>query len=206
MYTYTKKKNFPKRRLIVSLCALMAVSVSYLSYEYWKQSQERDTPVFKEQDVPVLTLPDTTQQTIVKPFKVDANIAIDFFDGKENEIDNMTKFEGVYRGNQGIDYTFQEESFDILSSVDGIVSEVKEDTIFGNSVTVVNKDLSITYQSLHDVCVKQGDNINQMDPIGKAGKNIYNKELGNHLHIVVEKNGKILDPKTVFDKALGDIK
>lgn len=83
---------------------------------------------------------------------------------------------------------------------------MKEDALFGKSVTIKSKDLSITYQSLDDVALKQGDKVNQGDAIAKAGTNIYNKELGKHLHMVVEKNGTIIDPKTVFDKTLSEIK
>lgn len=118
----------------------------------------------------------------------------------------MTKFEGVYRANQGMDYSFNKEAFDVLASFSGEVSDVKEDNIFGKSVTITSKDLSITYQSLSDITVKKGDKVNQKDPIAKAGSNIYNKELGNHLHIVVEKNGKIIDPELMYGKTNAEIK
>ena len=117
-----------------------------------------------------------------------------------------TTQKGVYRANQGIDYACNDEAFDVLAVFAGDVSEVKEDALFGKSVTIKSKDLSITYQSLDDVALKQGDKVNQGDAIAKAGTNIYNKELGKHLHMVVEKNGTIIDPKTVFDKTLSEIK
>lgn len=206
MYSYTKPKKVFKRRLMVSLACLLAVSVSYLSYEYYQQTRSKDTAVFKEQDVPVLSLPDTAQQKAIKPFTVEAQTALEYFDGSESKVETMTKFEGVYRGNQGIDYTFQDQAFDVVACLDGTVSEVKEDAVFGKSVTIVNQDLSITYQSLSDIAVKNGDRIHQSDVIAKAGKNIYNKDLGNHLHIVVEKNGKIMDPKLMYDKSPNELK
>lgn len=191
---------------MVSLACLLAVSVSYLSYEYYQQTRSKDTAVFKEQDVPVLSLPDTAQQKAIKPFTVEAQTALEYFDGSESKVETMTKFEGVYRGNQGIDYTFQDQAFDVVACLDGTVSEVKEDAVFGKSVTIVNQDLSITYQSLSDIAVKNGDRVHQSDVIAKAGKNIYNKDLGNHLHIVVEKNGKIMDPKLMYDKSPNELK
>lgn len=206
MYSYTKEKKFPKRKLIVSLVCLLAVSVSYLSYEYYMYKQPGDTSVFKEEGAPVLALPDSTSTKVIKPFNVEAVTALEFFDGKESEVENVTEFEGVYRGNQGIDYTYNDEAFDVLSCFSGTVSEIKDDPIFGKSVTIVNQDLSITYQSLAEIAVKKGDTVNTSDVIAKAGKNIYNKELGNHLHIAVEKNGKIMDPKAVYDKTLSEIK
>lgn len=206
MYSYKKEKKFPKRKLIVSLFCLMAVSVSYFTYEYYLQSKPSDTSVFKEEDVPVLALPNSTEEKAIKPFEVDAQIVLDFFDGKESDVESITEFEGIYRGNQGMDYTFQGEAFNVLASLSGTVSEVKEDPIFGVSVTIVNQDISITYQSLADVAVKKGDKVNQKDVIAKAGKNVYNKELGNHLHIAVTKNGAIIDPELIYDKTLREIK
>ena len=206
MYSYTKEKKFPKRKMIVSLFCLLAVSVSYLSYEYYQQRHAAATPVFKEEGVPVLALPNSDSQKIVKPFLVEAKTALEFFDGKDGKVENVTEFEGVYRGNQGIDYTYNDEAFDVLASFGGTVSEVKDDPIFGKSVTIVYQDLSMTYQSLGEIAVKKGDAVNAKDVIAKAGKNVYNKDLGNHLHVVVEKNGRIIDPKLVYDKTFGEIK
>lgn len=204
MYSYVKEKKVPKRKLIVSLSCLLVLAVAFFSYEY-TQGRKADTAVFKEESVPVLALPNITQKG-VKPFDVNAQIVLDYYDGTDSKTSNMTKFEGVYRANQGVDYAFQKESFPVMAIFAGEVREVKEDNLFGKSVTIAKDDLSITYQSLSDVAVKEGDNINQSDVIAKAGTNIYNKELGNHLHVVVEKNGKIIDPKSVFDKTLSEIK
>ena len=204
MYSFTKEKNTSKRRLIVALSCVLVIAVAFISYEYTSRKDKEDTAVFKE-SVPVLSLPDTTQKGI-HPFNVEAKTVLEYFDGKDHEVDSMTKFEGVYRANQGIDYACNDEAFDVLAVFAGDVSEVKEDALFGKSVTIKSKDLSITYQSLDDVALKQGDKVNQGDAIAKAGTNIYNKELGKHLHMVVEKNGTIIDPKTVFDKTLSEIK
>ena len=44
MYSYTKKKKFPKRKMIVGLSALLVVAVAFLSYEY-TLNKEKDTAV-----------------------------------------------------------------------------------------------------------------------------------------------------------------
>lgn len=207
MYSYAKDKKFPKRRLIVSLSCVLIAAAAFLTVEYTTKKTEKDTSVFKEDTTPVLSLPSSAaEEKGVQPFAVKAQVVLDYFDGKESEIDSMTKFEGVYRANQGMDYAFNEEAFDVLASFGGEVSEVKDDNIFGKSVTITNEDLCITYQSLSDITVKKGDKVNQKDPIGKAGTNIYNKDLKNHLHIVVEKSGRIIDPKLIFGKTVSEIK
>lgn len=207
MYSYTKEKKFPKRKLIVSLSCLLVAATAFMTYEYSLNKNTKDSAVFKEDTTPVITLPSGTQdEKGIKPFSVDAKVALEYFDGKDSKVDNMTKFEGIYRANQGMDYTFNNEAFDVLSVYSGDVSDVKDDSVFGKSVTIVSKDVSITYQSLGEVAVKKGDHVNQKDVIAKASNNIYNKDLGNHLHIVVEKNKKIIDPKLIYEKTLSEIK
>lgn len=194
-----------KRKLILTLSCLLVVAVTFLSYEYALTQKEQDTAVFKEEAIPVLALPNTVQKGIL-PYNVEATTVLEYFDGKDGEIANMTKFEGVYRANQGIDYAFEDQAFDIMAIFSGNVSEVSEDPMFGKSITITNGDLAITYQSLSDIAFKQGDVVNQGDVIAKASTNIYNKDLGNHLHIVVEKNGAIIDPKSIYEKTLEEIK
>ena len=68
MYSYTKKKKFPKRKMIVGLSALLVVAVAFLSYEY-TLNKEKDTAVFNEDDVPVLTLPANAAKEKAKNFR-----------------------------------------------------------------------------------------------------------------------------------------
>lgn len=207
MYSYTKKKKVPKRKLIISLSCLLVATTAFLTYEFALKKKAQDSAVFKEDTTPVIELPSKDlEEKANKPFVVDAKVVLEYFDGKDSKIENMTKFEGVYRANQGMDYAFNNEKFDIVSVFSGEVSDVREDPVFGKSVTIVYNDIAVTYQSLSDVLVKKGDKVKQKDVIAKAGTNIYNKELGNHLHIVVEKDKKIMDPKLIYDKTLNEIK
>lgn len=206
MYSYTKKRKLSKRKMIVTMSCLLVVAIAFISYEY-TANQEKETAVFKEESVPVLTLPvSDVKETGRKPFNVDAKVVLDYFDGKESEVDSITEFEGVYRGNQGMDYALDQESFEVVSCFSGKVSEVKDDSIFGKSVSIVSGDLEITYQSLGEVNVEKDAEVKQGDVIGKAGTNIYNKDLGNHLHIVVTQTGKIIDPEMIYDKTVDEIK
>lgn len=207
MYSYKKKKGFPKRSLMVFMSCLCMCAAAYLTYEYSFQDKEAQTPVFKEDTVPVINLPQIDSiEKGVQPFSVDAKVVLDYYDGSETKVASLTKFEGVYRGNQGMDYAYNEETFDVLASFSGTVTEVKDDNIFGKTVTIESDTLSVTYQSLSEITVKEGDKVQQKNTVGKAGTNIYNKDLGNHLHIVVEKNDVLINPEIIFGKALKDIK
>lgn len=207
MYSYTKKKRFTRRKLIVSLSCVLVVAVAFLSFEYTNR-RKNTTPVFQEDSVPVLALPASDPvEKGKKPFNVDAKVVLEYFDGSEQKVDSITEFEGVYRANQGMDYATEDQAaFDVTAVFSGKVSAVKDDAIFGKTVTITCDDLDVTYQSLGETALKEGDSVKQGAPIGKAGTNIYNKDLGNHLHIVTEKTGKIIDPETVFGKSKQEIK
>ena len=130
---------------------------------------------------------------------------MDFYDGSESEVDSFSQFEGVYRMNQGIDYAYQNEAFDVLAIFSGSVEEVKEDAMFGHTVKVKSDDLTITYQSLSAPTLQEGDAIKQGDVIAQAGVNIYGKDLGNHVHIVVSKGDRLIDPESIYGLAVKDI-
>ncbi|MCY9412288.1 M23 family metallopeptidase, partial [Bacillus haynesii] len=52
---------------------------------------------------------------------------------------------------------------------------------------------------------KQGDKIEQNQVIGKAGKNLYNEEGGNHVHFEIRKDGVALNPLNFMDKPVSSI-
>ena len=185
--------------------ALLIFGAVYVSYALLQQDQE-DTAVFKEEeDTVVLQLPDMTQKGVL-PFTVKAQTVLEYYDGSDHDVESITKFEGVYRANQGIDYALDGEAFEVIAIFSGTVTEVKDDELFGKSVTIQTGDtLTITYQSLADVTVAEGDEVSQQQVFAKAGENIYNKDLGVHLHVVVEKDGVVIDPKLVYDKTLEEI-
>ena len=206
MYSYVKERKLSKKKLLISLSCLLIAGCGLISYRFYHQQQnKKDSAVFQEEILPVLALPDA-QQKGVKPFSVDAQVVLDYYDGKESEINNITQFEGVYRGNQGIDYALNDQVFEVQAVFSGEVSDVRNDELFGNTVVIQSGDLIITYQSLDAIQVKKGEHIEQKQTIGTAGKNIYNKDLGNHVHIVTQVNGKLVDPETIYDKTLEELK
>lgn len=206
MYSYVKHKKFTKRKMLLLCCILGVLGLSYFSYYNMNQKENKETAVFKEEENVVLTLADMTQKGVF-PFSVKAQTVLEYYDGSNHDVDSITKFEGVYRGNQGIDYALNNESFEVMPIFSGTVTEVKEDELFGQSVTIQSSDaIKITYQSLSNVSVKQGDEVSQKQVFANAGENIYHKDLGVHLHVVVEQNGVVIDPKLVYDKTLEELK
>ncbi len=204
MYTYTKKKNHRKVLLIGSMTLILIAAVLGLSY-LMTQRPSADVPVSAEETtVPIIALPKEAEKA-KRPYKVEANIVLDYYDGQEKDIRDMTKFEGTYRANQGIDYALDDQEFDVLAIFSGEVVDVKEDPLFGQSCTIKSDQLTITYQSLKDMKKSVGDQVSQGDAISLASTNIYNKDLGNHLHIVVEKDGVRIDPEDIYGKSLQEL-
>lgn len=205
MYTYTKKKNSTKKKMIFTLSFVLLLGVGVLSYTFQQMEPKEDTPVFNENPLPVIALPDSTEKGI-RPYTVEAVIALNHYDPSNEEADDMTLFEGKYRGNEGIDYAFNDEAFDVVAIFSGTVSDIKEDPLFGHSITITSGDLVITYQSLSEITLTNGAEVKQGDVLGKASANVYNKDLNNHVHIVAKKGTTLLNPETLYDKTTSEIK
>ena len=205
MLSYENKTFKWKKRGILILSCFLIIAVGTLTWMMNQQDPAVEPTVAENQEV-VLPLPDEDLPDVVeKPFTVDAMIAVDYFDGENEENDAFTQFEGVYRSSQGIDYTLEGEAFDVVAMISGEVSDVREDELFGNTVVLQNGNLTITMQSLKDVQVKKGDRVTQGDLIARAGTCVYGKEFGNHLHLVVEANDQLIDPETVYGKSVEEL-
>lgn len=183
------------------LLLLVIVGVITIGYNCFKPHEE--VAVFNEVKEVVLSIDE--EQKGIKPFKVKANKVSEYYDGKQHDLDSITKYEDVYRGNQGIDYTYQKEKFEVIAVFDGQVSDIKNDQVFGNSITITSDQIAITYESISDLKFKKGDKIKQGEVIGLASDNAYHKELGNHLHLVVTLKNKLIHPEKIYGKSLKEI-
>ena len=207
MYSYTNKGNRKIRRsVLLGFSAVLVLSVGFLTYSYLQeQNKPEDKSVFAQAQVPVITLP-TTAEKALRPYQGNAKVVLDYYDGSQGEIESISEFEGVYRANQGIDYALENQNFDVLAVWSGEVSDVRDDALFGKTVVVKSGDMTITYQSLGETKLKKGDKVKQGEVISQAAANIYNKDLGNHVHVVVTKNGKLIDPESIYGLKASEIK
>ncbi len=208
MYVYNKKSFTRKAVTIVVGCVLLVIgSIALLNIP----EVEDDVPVAKINQVPfILTIPSeiVQEEKAIRPYAVDATLAREYFDVNktEEQLNNaVVEFEGVYRANQGADYKFENERVELVAIFSGVVAEVREDALLGKMVSIQSDDCLITYQSLYDIQVSTGENVMQGEVIAAAGENIYDSSLGVHLHLVVMKNEKLIDPETIFSKTLAQI-
>lgn len=151
-----------------------------------------------------------TIETLKAPVKDGIGIVRYYYnkdDDSTKQEQSLILFEGVYRPNQGIDYVNKNESFDVLAAISGTVSKKTNDPVLGWTVTITNNDnISTTYQSLSDVKVELNKTVKQGDVIGKSGENIYEADLKNHLHFILQKNDQMYNPEKYIGQPLNTIK
>ena len=156
-------------------------------------------------DMPVVN----TEPQIIRPFVNDTVKAVrGFYDA---EADNSTQENSIiyygdtYMQNSGIDYAGNSD-FEVVSILDGTITEIKDDEIMGKTVKIQhNNDLISVYQSLGTVNFKVNDSIGQGAIIGNSGENNIGKDLGSHLHFELYHNGKIVNPDKYFGKLISEI-
>ena len=149
------------------------------------------------------------EEKLVLPFTVNASIVRYFFDVDDTleiQAKSVYYFGGVYKPNTGVDYSFNDEKFEVNAAFKGTVKSIKNDSLLGYCVYVNNGEgLTAVYASLSDVRVKEGQEISQGDIIGLAGTNAIGSDLGNHLHFALLKNDVLINPTSFMDKKLSEI-
>ena len=142
--------------------------------------------------------------TIMKPFLNESVTINKTFYNPEDESSNQEKsiiyYENTYMQNSGVDYTYN-ETFDIVSVLDGTVIEVTENEILGKTIKIRhNNDIVSTYQSLSEINVSKDDTVLRGQVIGKSGTcRLYSKDF--NLHFELSRQGKNINPETSYNKA-----
>lgn len=147
-----------------------------------------------------------TTTKIINPY-TDQSVTIGkyFYDYKadaDKQQKSIIYHADTYMQNSGVDFV-SPNTFDVVAVLNGTVTDVKDDETLGKIVEIKHDHNYITiYQSLSEISVKKGDNVNQGQVIGKSGTNELDKEIGNHLHFEFYANGQVVDPTLYLDKEL----
>ena len=205
-----KKRIRPKKAVIsclyVILFATVATGAFLISKSMKKEVVEDNytyvSNIIIDNQMPVMN--ETTK--MIKPYTNEqVTVGKTYYDYKaesKSQENSITYYDGSYIQNSGIDYVLK-DTFDVVSVLDGTVTDVKQDDILGNVVEIKHgNDYVTTYQSLSEVAVKKGDSVTQGQVIGKSGTNKLDKDMGNHLHFELYTNGQIVDPNLYIDKEL----
>lgn len=153
------------------------------------------------------------QQEVVKmPLaEVDqAEIVTKFYDYDAEQADQekaLILYNNRYYQSTGVNIARADgQSFDVLAALSGTVTEVKEDPLLGNVVTIEHdNDIATYYASLEEVSVNPGQKIAQGEKIGTAGKNLFNEEAGIHVHFEISKAGKEVNPEQFFNQPVSKL-
>lgn len=174
---------------------------SFESESVVKVEENKDTTKTKEE---------TTIETLKAPVNDGIGIVRYFYskdDDSAKQEQSLILFEGVYRPNQGVDYANKNEVFDVLAAMSGTITKKTNDPVLGWVITITNGDkISTTYESLSEVNVEINQSVKQGDIIGKSGENVYEADLKNHLHFILQKDDQLYSPEKFIGQPLSAIK
>lgn len=176
-----------------------------------KQFKDRDNIQYVDDEIiseneyiPVIV----EDNTIMKPFLIDqinVNKSYYNYEGDTSSQENSIIFyENTYLQNSGIDYSSQ-ETFDIISILDGTVIEVSDNEILGKTIKIKHSnDIISTYQSLSNVSIKEKDNVVRGQVIGQSGTcNLYKNNY--NLHFELYNKGKNVNPEDYYNKSVDEL-
>ena len=137
-----------------------------------------------------------------KPFLAsNVEIAKNYYNTKDDEnkqIGSLIYYKDTYMQNTGILYK-SNESFDVVSTLDGTVTSITKDEILGNVVEISHSNNLITiYHCLNEVNVKAGDKVKQNDVIGTSGKVNIDDGYENALLFEVNYKGSTINPEEYY--------
>lgn len=209
--TKRKLKKEVVYTLYVSMFLLLFGILYYVDYsnkELKKENDESYTYVSKLFDTNIKAVV-STPKVIIKPYNNDeVKIIKDFYNYKDEETkqeNSIISYDTTYIQNSGIIYGGN-ETFEVLSVLDGKVTSVKEDKLLGKIVTIKhNNNIETTYKCLSEVNVKENEDIPQGAVIGKAGASNLEKETPNILLFEMTKNQKYINPENTYDKQIDEI-
>ncbi len=118
----------------------------------------------------------------------------------EDQLASIIQVDNVFFINNGVNYTIDGETeFNVLASLSGNVTQVRQDALVGYIVEIEHiNGIKTVYQSLATVNVAVGDEVEQGDVLGTAGSNNYDIESGVHVHFEVLKGNVNLNPNELI--------
>lgn len=146
---------------------------------------------------------------INRPYK-DSNVKIvksyyDYLADAESQENSLIYYEGTYIQSSGVSYSNGEE-FDVVSILPGVVKEIKEDDILGNSITIEHDNGIISiYQSISDILVHEGDNVTENQVLAKSSTSNISSDLNNHLYFEMIIDGVCVNPENYYSKLVSEI-
>ena len=208
-----KKRRRLRKYVIPTICLMLVCTILFSSYKMYQiltagvpiiDPSPRDTTseVNNSQNDTNITPTVSVSKTIIRPYtSTDVSATIPYYniDGTNDEqAAALIYYEGIYMQNTGVLYT-SNNTFDVVSILDGTVKNIKEDSLMGNIVEIEHtNNLTTVYQSLGEVKVKVGDTVKQGDIIATSGQNKIATDTSNALHFEVFYKGEVFNPEEFY--------
>jgi len=146
---------------------------------------------FPDDNPPVVDV--DTPPTIVLPLE-GATIGMDYAD------DRLVKWETLelWKWHPAMDFV---GSGNVVSIMDGTVTDIEKTTLDGNVVTVTHENGYVSvYKSLSsEISVSVGDTVKAGDKLGTTSTSMMSElNTGAHLHFELKKDGKYVNPASVL--------
>ena len=106
-----------------------------------------------------------------------------------------------WRTHEGTDFKAEIGS-EVKAITSGTVTDVYEDPLYGTTVVISHdKNFTAYYSGLNkNVSVKKGEKVKNEEKIGVIDKVPCESLDESHLHLMISKNGKFIDPILILDK------
>ncbi|MEJ9280590.1 MULTISPECIES: M23 family metallopeptidase [Ureibacillus] len=109
-------------------------------------------------------------------------------------------FDQTFSTSSGLSISINNEPFEVLAAMSGEVKEVKLDSFTGNKIIIAHPNgMETHYSSVSDILVKEGDLVEQGQPIATTIENEWNPTAGIHLHFEVLEDGKHVNPRNYLN-------
>ena len=204
------KKPYKYGLYVVAFVALFGLIYSIEKTLFPVTFKEEDDFDYVNKTIFEDVIPVVSEEDVIKrPYK-DESIKIlkgfyDYQDDSESQENSLIYSENTYIQNSGVSYG-NNTNFDVLAILDGIVIDVREDSLLGKIIEVRHSnDVISIYQSLSEVNYKINDSVVQGDVLGKSGVSNISPELNSHLHFELIVSGTTVNPENYYEKSLSDL-
>jgi stage II sporulation protein Q len=199
----TKQTLLDKKWFFPAVYLTLAVCVLGTAWWYQQNKKQEGVPANTNVDtvLPVEEVPTDDGKQLSSPVSSDPNITktMDYYDANANDqvkANALVQYASTYWPHTGIDFAQKNgKTFDVIASASGKVVRVEKNPVLGNVVEILHENgLTTIYQSLADVKVKPNQSVVKGDVIAQAGRNVFEKSAGIHLHFEVRKQKQVLNP------------
>lgn len=218
----SRLKRFFKKRWVfpaIYIASAAIILTAVLWYQNYSKDNNKEKFDYEATDIadkktkePAVEV-NRSMENFVMPVTNPDTVEIDkqFYDmdGKKEEQEKaFVVYNNTYYPSTGIDIKAKDgKTFNVTAALSGTVTSVKEDTLLGNVIEIEHDEGIISqYQSITDIEVKEGDQVEQGQVLAKAGESQFNEKAGLHVHFEIRKDSIPVNPLDYFNKPFSALK